>query len=93
LKKLLEIGEKGLGEPITYENFEIFVYEARGFLACPFEDGIFRKKVAVVKNLKNNESIMYSDLSIHLLEKHHFLQGKGSKFRLDPEKIKKVLFD
>ncbi|MDK2839682.1 MAG: hypothetical protein PWQ83_1248 [Thermosipho sp. (in: thermotogales)] len=93
LKKLLEVGEKGLGEPITYENFEIFVYEARGFLACPFEDGIFRKKVAVVKNLKNNETIMYSDLSIHLLEKHHFLQGKGSKFRLEPEKIKKVLFD
>lgn len=92
MKEILEIGEKGLGEPIRHGILEIFVYEARGFLPCPFEDGIFRKKVAVVKNLKNNESILYSDLSIHLLEKHHFLQGKGSKFRLEPEMIKKVLF-
>ncbi|ABR30511.1 hypothetical protein SU69_03345 [Thermosipho melanesiensis] len=90
MRKFLRIGEKGLGEPIKHGNFEIFVYEARGFIPCPFEDGIFRKKVVTIENLENKEKIMYSELSIHLLEKHHFLQGEGAKFRLEPKKLKKV---
>jgi hypothetical protein len=92
LRYFKEKGEKGLGEPITVdEHWEVQVGEARGHLPCPFEDGIFRKVVTKVTNLKNNESIIYSDLSIHLIEKHHFFQGKGSPFRLDPTKIKRVL--
>ncbi|MEN3008706.1 hypothetical protein [Pseudothermotoga sp.] len=93
MRKLMREGLKGLGEPIVYEKWEIKVDEARGFLPCPYQDGIFRKRVATVRNLKNNEQIIFSDLSIHLLEKHHFLQGKGSKFRIEPEKIKKVFYD
>lgn len=93
MRKLVREGLKGLGEPIVYEKWEIKIDEARGFLPCPYQDGVFRKRVATVKNLKNNEQIIFSDLSIHLLEKHHFLQGKGSKFRLEPEKIKKVFYD
>ncbi len=93
MRKLLKEGLKGLGEAIKYDNWEIRVDEARGFLPCPFQDGIFRKRVAIVKNLNNNEEIIYSELSIHLLAAHHFLQGKGSKFRLEPIKIKKVLYE
>ncbi|MCS7174790.1 hypothetical protein [Pseudothermotoga sp.] len=93
MRKLMKEGLKGLGEPIVYEKWEIRVDEARGFLPCPYQDGIFRKRVATVRNLRNDEQIIFSDLSIHLLEKHHFLQGKGSKFRIEPEKIKKVFYD
>ncbi|MCX7813706.1 MAG: hypothetical protein N2250_08675 [Pseudothermotoga sp.] len=93
MRKLMKEGLKGLGEPIVYEKWEIKVDEARGFLPCPYQDGIFRKRVATVRNLRNDEQIIFSDLSIHLLEKHHFLQGKGSKFRIEPEKIKKVFYD
>lgn len=93
LRKLMREGVKGLGEPISYEKWEIRVDEARGFLPCPFQDGIFRKRVAVVKNKNNNELIMYSELSIHLLAAHHFLQGKGAKFRLEPITLKKVLYE
>ncbi|WGS64029.1 hypothetical protein [Marinitoga aeolica] len=92
LKYLKEKGEKGLGEPITVDGkWEVQVGEARGHLPCPFEDGIFRKVVTKVVNLKNNESIIFSDLSLHLIEKHHFFQGKGSPFRLDPAKLVRVL--
>lgn len=93
MRKLVREGLKGLGEPIVYEKWEIKIDEARGFLPCPYQDGVFRKRVATVRNLKNNEQIIFSELSIHLLEKHHFLQGRGSKFRLEPEKIKKVFYD
>ncbi len=93
MRKLTREGLKGLGELIKYENWEIRVDEARGFLPCPFKDGIFRKRTTVVKNLKNGKELVYSDLSIHLLAAHHFLQGKGAKFRLEPKEIKEVLYD
>jgi len=93
LRKLMREGLKGLGEPIRYDKWEIRIDEARGFLPCPFQDGIFRKRVATVKNLNNGLEIIYSELSIHLLAAHHFLQGKGAKFRLEPTLIKSVLYE
>ncbi|BBE30813.1 hypothetical protein OSSY52_09540 [Tepiditoga spiralis] len=92
MKYLLKEGEKGLGEPITIDKiFEVMVYEARGVIPCPFEDGVFKKINVKVKNKNSGKEILYSDLSIHLIEKHHFFQGKGSDFRLDPEKLKETL--
>lgn len=92
LKYLKKMGEKGLGEPITVDGkWEVQVGEARGHLPCPFEDGIFRKVVTKITNLERNESIIFSDLSLHLIEKHHFFQGKGSPFRIDPAKVIRVL--
>lgn len=93
MRKLMKEGLKGLGETIKYEKWEIRIDEARGFLPCPFQDGIFRKRVALVKNLNNGKELMFSELSIHLLAAHHFLQGKGSKFRLEPAMIKAVLYE
>ncbi len=93
MRHLLEEGRKGLGEPITVDGkWIVRVDEARGFLASPFEDGIFRKVNAVV-NTKDgsDEQLLISELSLHLFEKYHFCQGKGSPFRLGPDKLKRVL--
>jgi hypothetical protein len=90
---LLDEGRKGLGEPVTVDRWIVQVYEARGHLASPFEDGIFRKINAQVRLVESpDNSILYSALSLHLLEKHHFLQGVGSPFRMEPEQIRRVLF-
>ncbi len=92
LKDLMEEGRNGLGEPITVDGkWLVQTTEARGHLACPFEDGIQRKITTVIKNLKNGTTIMVSALSLHLMQKHHFLEGKGSPFRLEPDTIVKVL--
>ena len=92
LKDLMEEGRNGLGEPITIEDkWLVQTTEARGHLACPFEDGIHRKITTVIKNLKNNSTVMVSALSLHLMQKHHFLEGKGSPFRLEPDTLVKVL--
>ncbi|MFN4189445.1 MAG: hypothetical protein ACK4E2_00415 [Pseudothermotoga sp.] len=92
MKKLLDLAVKGLGENVLVDDkWEVNVYEARGFIPCPFKDGIFRKRVIRVKNTHNKTQIDLSELSIHLFEKHHFLQGKGSPFRIDPYVLKKVL--
>ncbi|MFW6313760.1 MAG: hypothetical protein ACOC2N_07740 [Spirochaetota bacterium] len=97
MQHLLEEGRKGLGEPVTVnDRWIVQVYEARGFLASPFEDGIYRKVNAQV-SLKDaaepgKKQILYSELSLHLMEKYHFLQGHGSSFRLDPHRIKDVIY-
>lgn len=97
MRHLMEEGRKGLGEPVTVDGTWIVqVFEARGFLASPFEDGIYRKvnaQVTVARDGKTTDrQILYSELSLHLMEKYHFLQGHGSSFRLDPHDIKNVIY-
>ena len=91
MRELMRRGVEGLGEPITVDGkWLVKVDEARGRIPCPFEDELLRKRTLQVKNLNNQAEVIYSDVSIHLLEKHHFLQGWGSTFRLEPEMLKKV---
>lgn len=92
MQLLKNAAEKGLGEIVVAENkWEVKIDEVRGYLACPFEDGIFRKHNIQVRNLNNNKKIIFSNMSIHLIKEHHFFQGKGSIYRLEPKILKEVL--
>jgi len=91
-RHFMEEGRKGLGEPVTVDSeWLVKTDEARGYLACPWEDGIFRKVNVTVERKDSGEKIFFTDLSIHLLEAHGFLEGRGSSFRLNPESIKNLL--
>ncbi|MBP7236813.1 MAG: hypothetical protein KBA07_02055 [Petrotogaceae bacterium] len=93
LKFFMEKALNGFGNPVTVDElWEVFSEEARGVIPCPFEDGSFKKINVYVKKKGFKDSIVFSELGIHLIEKHHFFQGKDAFFRLDPEKIKKILF-
>jgi hypothetical protein len=97
MRHLMNEGRKGLGEPVTVDDkWIVQVYEARGFLASPFEDGIYRKVNAQVRladqPASESSKLLFSELSQHLVEKYHFLQGKGSSFRLEPSDLKEVLY-
>lgn len=92
MEYLLEEGKKGLGEPITVDDlWEVTIFEARGRLPSPFEDGLFKKINARVTHISSGKTVNYSELSLHLIKKFHFFQGKGSVYRLEPEEIKAVL--
>ncbi len=92
MEYLLQEGLKGLGEFRTVDNkWLVKVDETRGKLPSPFKDGLCFKRAVQVKNISNNMELVFSDLSIHMLKVHHFLQGKGSPFRLEPENIKLAL--
>jgi len=96
LEEFLLLGSAGLGEPITIEDkYLVRVAETRGMFPCPWEDGLWRKRSATVQRLNEGvpagPELLYSDLSLHLLKEHHFLQGKGSPFRLEPADLKSVL--
>ena len=91
LNYFMEQGRKGLGEPVSIDDeWIVQTQEARGHLACPWEDGICRKINVSVTRKDTGEKIFYTDLSVHLLEKHGFLEGRGSSFRLNVEAIKHI---
>ncbi|HOX17061.1 MAG TPA: hypothetical protein PKW82_01275 [Spirochaetales bacterium] len=88
LRRLRDEGRRGLGEPISVGGAVVTVGDARGLLPCPWDDGTFHKDSVTVE--RGGTRVVYSDLSIHMLEKHHFCQGEGSAFRLDPGALKRI---
>ena len=93
MRDLFQAGKKGLGDPIDVEeNFEITVTSHRGKMPCPFgHAGIFRKTVITVLNKKLGKTVKFTELGIHLIEKHGFYQGVGASYRLSPQDIVTIL--
>jgi len=91
LERLRDAGGRGLGEAVTVEGkWLVQAGDARGVLPCPWGDGVFHKNAIEVERVETGSRVAYSDLSIHMLRAHHFCQGKGHSFRLEPETLKKL---
>ncbi len=81
------------GPIVIEEQFQVEYKSFRGKLVCPFmHGGGYRKGIIYFTNLKHNFQVQWTPLNIHLIREHHFFQGKGSKFRLEPRILSKVLF-
>jgi len=100
LDALKQAGEKGLGEPITVGELLVQTGDARGMLPCPWGDGLYHKNAISIQPadkpqeacVEGEDMLIFSDLSIHLLRVHHFCQGLGSPFRLDPVFLKHLIY-
>ena len=88
-------GRESLESPIIVDEiYEVQVDEFRGTISCPFSDNMKSlKRNTTVRNVKNNKSLIWSDLNVHMIDAHGFYEGKGAMFREDPEEIYEVLFD
>lgn len=99
LEGLRTAGERGLGEPITVGKLLVQVGDARGMLPCPYGDGLFHKNAVSARPadlpqeacVEGEDMLVFSDISVHLLRVHHFCQGLGSPFRLEPELLARLL--
>ncbi len=93
MRYLMDEGRKGLGDPITVSrNWLVRIDETRGVIASPFGGGTVPKLNAQVYRVDRDVSVTYSALSVMMLEKNHFLQGKGSPYRLEPAVLKAALY-
>lgn len=101
LTRLRDAGEAAFGEPTTVGGRHLVqTGDARGMLPCPWGDGLHHKNGVSVRPadmppeacVEGEDMLVFSDLSIHLLRAHHFCQGRGSPFRLEPSLIKRLLF-
>lgn len=94
MQKITDIAQGGLGNWVTIdENRQAVVEEAKGTLVCPWpHPGKFAKRVTTVKLNKSGQIIHWADLNIHLIAEHGFFEGRGSAFRIEPEKLIRVIF-
>jgi hypothetical protein len=84
----------GLSTWITIDKSrQAKVDEAKGQLPCPWpHPGRFAKRITILKHVESDETIMWSDLNIHLIAKHGFFEGRGSDFRIEPDRLIAMIF-
>lgn len=84
---------EGLGDPMDIDDtYTAQALEFMGFHGCPFKDGKrLAKRNTYVTNRLTEESMVWSDLNIHLIDKHGFFEGKGAQYRLEPNQLVRFL--
>jgi hypothetical protein len=69
------------------------IIEVKGRIPCPWPHaGSYAKRVTTMEDTKTGREILWSDLNIHLIAEHNFFEGRGSPFRIDPQKIIEMIF-
>jgi hypothetical protein len=95
MEKLMELAMDAYQEPMIVEaHFQIEIESLRGKMRCPFiHPGAYDKGIIHLTNLSNNITVKWTPLSIHFIKTHHFFEGKGSPFRIEPELLIKAIFE
>ncbi len=66
--------------------------ESMGKIPSPFTgEGVFPKGEVIIKNMDSGDEIVITTLSINLIKNHGFFQGRGSRYRIEPEKAAALL--
>jgi hypothetical protein len=92
LKNLLQKGVEGQGKAVVVDGrWTIVADDTRGRLPCPYGDGLHPKQGVGITDNATGKKYLLSGLNLHLIGKHHFLQGKGSAYRIAPEDLKSLV--
>jgi hypothetical protein len=94
MQEITDTAKTGLGNWVTVDDkLQAVAEEAKGSLICPWpHPGRYVKRVTTVERRNSGETIRWSDLNIHLIAEHGFFEGRGAAFRIEPEKLIKVIF-
>lgn len=95
--RMEEITKEAAGAQGTWieigPDCEAQVDETRGATSCPWRHpGKYFKRVTTVRRKGSEQTIRWSDLSIHMIHDHGFFEGRGSMFRIEPADLVKMLF-
>ena len=55
------------------------------------EGGPAKAVEGVSLRIESGKTLTFTGLQIHLVEAHGFYEGRGSRYRLDPARLKEVL--
>ena len=79
------------GEVEIRPGMTAIAHESMGRIPSPFlGDGVFEKG-DVVLTAANGEQIVLTALGLALIEKHSFFQGRGSRYRVEPDRAAALL--
>ena len=94
MQEITDAATKALGNWIDFDDkCRAMVEEAKGPQVCPWpHSGSYDKRVTTVVSKETEQIIFWSDLNIHLILEHGFFEGKGSSYRIEPEKLIRIIF-
>lgn len=96
LRAIYAAAEQALETPVQFGSSIVAVhYDSRGTIPSPIpEDGTYPKGETHITDTTNGMIIVVTPLSLHLIEAFGFFQGKGSPYRVEPDRaitiIKKI---
>ena len=71
-------------------KFKVKVETSKGYQLSPFRDGTQTDSEATIHNLENGKKLQYSLLVPYMIERYGFCEGKGTPYRVEPQRIVEV---
>ena len=93
MQQVFDAARDSLGRPVEAGGRLEAVYrESMGRIPSPWPgEGVFQKGEVEVRDKETGQTMRYTPLSVHLVREHGFFQGRGALYRLDPEKLCRLL--
>lgn len=80
------------GTPVKVGEGLVASYrESMGRIPSPWGDGVFPKGEIELTHSPSGRAVRFTPLSVHLIDKHGFFQGRGSRYRLEPDELVEIL--
>ncbi len=87
--------ELGFFGPVEFEHartkWRVTVDASRGYQYSPFDDGTKTSVEFEVTNLGNERTLKFSGLVPLMIERYGFYEGEGTRYRVEPSDIIKLL--
>lgn len=93
LREVLDAAVAGLGRRVDLsEGLTAVFHEGMGRIPSPWPgEGTFRKGEVELTNAATGRTVRFTPLSVHLIARHGFYQGRGSRYRLEPQDVASML--
>jgi hypothetical protein len=79
------------GEVDIRPGLTAVAHESMGRIPSPFQgDGVFEKGDVVLTDSATGEQLVLTALGLSMIEKHHFFQGRGSRYRNEPARAARL---
>ncbi|HUU43517.1 MAG TPA: hypothetical protein VMX57_07040 [Planctomycetota bacterium] len=88
LRRALEKARDAFGSTARVDDrLTARLLEVKGRIPCPWGDGSFAKGEVVLTDVPTGERMCFTPLSVHLVAKHGFYNGRGSRWRVEPADV------
>jgi hypothetical protein len=103
LGALIKKGDSASPQTARTDRFEVSVTSYSGFQMCPWSPDIHRRQCAAgggvqfssldwcIRNVHSGQEMCGPGLIVHLIRDHHFFEGSGSPYRVDPRELARLL--
>ncbi len=86
LERICKHAAEAAGAPVhPGEGLTAAFRESMGRIPCPWGGhGVFPKGEVELRDEKNDRTLRFTPLSVHLIRRHGFYEGRGGRYRIEP---------